>query len=72
MADIRRKDVKDFPRINNQRVHPDCFSGLNRIAGQRCLGAAIEDLWNFWEATHGKKQTASVKQLAALSTQHSA
>jgi hypothetical protein len=63
MADIRRKNVRDFPRINNCRVNPDAYSTLNRIAGPRCLAAAIEDLCNMWEAVQGKKQTASVKPL---------
>jgi len=73
MADIRRKNVRDFPRINNCRVNPQAYSTLNRIAGPRCLAAAIEDLCNMWEAVQGKKQTASVTtKPSALSNQHSA
>lgn len=41
---IRRKSVKDWPRINNCRVEPTCFARLNRIAGERGMGSAIEDL----------------------------
>jgi hypothetical protein len=62
MANIRRKAVKDFPRINNQRIHPDAFSTLNRIAGPRCLGAAIEDLCKLWDSVNAKKNAASVKE----------
>lgn len=40
----RRKGVKDYPRINNCRVHPDCFAQLNRIAGENGMGYAIEQL----------------------------
>jgi hypothetical protein len=72
MADIRRKSVKDFPRINNQRVHPEAYSTLNRIAGRRCLGAAIEDLCNMWEALHDKKTVAAVKPEVRQETQLSA
>jgi hypothetical protein len=72
MADIRRKSVKDFPRINNCRVHPEAFSTLNNIAGPRAIGAAIEDLCSMWNAVQ-KKSSASVKdQQSALSSQHSA
>lgn len=50
MANIRRKGVKDYPRINNCRIHPDAFVALNQLAGCRSLGAAIEDLVNWFQA----------------------
>jgi hypothetical protein len=43
VAGIRRKSVKNYPRISS-RVHPDCFAQLNRIAGDHSLGYAIEQL----------------------------
>ncbi len=44
MAEIRRKSVKNYPRINNCRVHPNCYIVLNRIAGEHSLGWAIEQI----------------------------
>lgn len=40
----RRTGVKNYPRINNCRVHPTCFEQLNRIAGENGMGYAIEQL----------------------------
>lgn len=48
MAEIRRKGVKDFPRLNNCRVNPEAYALLNRLAGRRALGAAVEDLCKFY------------------------
>jgi hypothetical protein len=60
MADIRRKSVKDFPRINNQRIHPDAYRVLNQIAGRRCLGAAIEDLCRMYLLQGAGKKPSAV------------
>jgi hypothetical protein len=70
MADIRRKSVKDFPRINNCRIHPDAFSTLNQIAGHRAMGAAIEELCNMWHLS--RKKNASVGDSHARDSQTAA
>jgi hypothetical protein len=64
MADVRRKGVKDFPRVNNARIRPEAFSILNRIAGRRCLGSAIEDLCEWYEASRKKNPTKFKTQSA--------
>lgn len=61
MAETRRKSVKGYPRINNCAVHPEAFAILNSIAGDRALGAAIEDLCTLYQAMQQKKPAQSVR-----------
>lgn len=68
MADVRRKGVKNYPRLNNQRIHPDAYRILNRIAGKRCLAAAVEDLCKLYEnwekQKHPRPLAASLQNLS--------